>query len=82
MTNKPQVANKKNLATQKSQSAAFRKAARELGADESEEQFKETLRTLAKGKPSERGGLKLKRKNAKKFANYHCPGRTMMFLLN
>jgi hypothetical protein len=30
---------------------AFRKAARELGADESEERFKETLRTLAKPKP-------------------------------
>jgi len=30
---------------------AFRKAARELGAYESEEWFKETLRTLAKQKP-------------------------------
>jgi hypothetical protein len=29
----------------------FRKAAKELGADESEERFKETLRTLAKHKP-------------------------------
>lgn len=30
---------------------AFHKAARELGADENEDQFKETLRTLAKAKP-------------------------------
>lgn len=30
------------------QAKAFRKAARELGADESDERFKETLRTLAK----------------------------------
>jgi hypothetical protein len=34
------------------QAAAFRKAARELGADESYERFKETLRTLAKAKPA------------------------------
>jgi hypothetical protein len=33
------------------QAKAFRKAARQLGADESEERFKETLRTLAKAKP-------------------------------
>jgi hypothetical protein len=32
----------------KQQLAAFRKAAREIGADENEERFKETLRTLAK----------------------------------
>jgi hypothetical protein len=31
---------------------AFRKVARELGADESDERFKETLRTLAKHKPA------------------------------
>ncbi len=30
---------------------AFRKAARELGADENEERFKEALRTVAKAKP-------------------------------
>jgi hypothetical protein len=30
---------------------AFRKAARELGCDESEERFQETLRALAKRKP-------------------------------
>jgi hypothetical protein len=29
----------------------FRKAARELGCDDSEERFRETLRTLAKQKP-------------------------------
>jgi len=40
---KPQV--------EKSQIAAFRKAARELGADESDERFREALRTVAKGKP-------------------------------
>jgi len=36
----------------KSQVAAFRKAARELGAVQSDELFKETLRTIAKAKPS------------------------------
>lgn len=35
----------------KSQAKAFRKAARELGADNNEDQFKETLRTVAKAKP-------------------------------
>ena len=30
---------------------AFRKAARELGCDESEERFQEALRTVAKHKP-------------------------------
>ncbi len=30
---------------------AFRKAARELGCDESEERFQEALRTIAKRKP-------------------------------
>jgi hypothetical protein len=35
----------------KQQLAAFRKAARELGAEESEERFKETLGTLAKHRP-------------------------------
>jgi hypothetical protein len=37
--------------TEKDQAKAFRKAARELGCDENEERFKETLRTLAKQKP-------------------------------
>jgi len=36
----------------KQQVATFRKAARELGLDESEERFQATLRTLAKAKPS------------------------------
>jgi hypothetical protein len=39
---------KNNRENAKSQLAAFRKAARELGADESDERFRETLRTLAK----------------------------------
>ena len=33
------------------QAAAFRKAARELGADASDERFKDVLRTVAKAKP-------------------------------
>lgn len=33
------------------QAKAFRKAARELGADGDEERFKEALRTVAKAKP-------------------------------
>jgi hypothetical protein len=41
-TNKP--------APDKAQVAAFRKAARELGCDESEERFQEALRTIAKQK--------------------------------
>lgn len=36
------------------QSAAFRKAARELGADESKEEFQNVLRTLAKAKPKDK----------------------------
>jgi hypothetical protein len=31
---------------------AFRKAARELGADESDDRFKDALRKIAKSKPS------------------------------
>jgi hypothetical protein len=34
------------------QAAAFRKAARELGADAGDDQFKGVLRTLAKQKPA------------------------------
>lgn len=41
-----------NRTTDKSQLAAFRKAARDLGADESKEGFENVLRTLAKAKPS------------------------------
>jgi len=37
-----------------SQVSAFRKAARELGADESDERFKDALRKIAKHKPLER----------------------------
>ena len=40
----------KQTVDDKSQVAAFRKAARELGLDESEERFQATLRTLAKHK--------------------------------
>jgi hypothetical protein len=32
---------------------AFRKAARALGADESDERFKDALRTIAKAKPQQ-----------------------------
>ena len=38
------------------QLAAFRKAARELGCDDSEERFKDALRTVAKAKPSSEKG--------------------------
>jgi hypothetical protein len=34
------------------QAAAFRKAARELGADKSDERFKDVLRKIAKPKPT------------------------------
>jgi hypothetical protein len=34
------------------QAKAFRKAARELGADTSEDRFKDVLRTIAKAKPA------------------------------
>ena len=34
------------------QAAAFRKAARELGADKSDERFREVLRIIVKRKPS------------------------------
>ena len=44
----------------KTQLAAFRKAARELGADEFDERFKETLRTLAKHKPQPQASKKKK----------------------
>jgi hypothetical protein len=42
---------KKQPTTQKSQLAAFRKAARELGCDDNEERFKDALRTVSKAKP-------------------------------
>jgi hypothetical protein len=41
----------KATAPDKTQVAAFRRAARELGCDESEERFQEALRTVAKQKP-------------------------------
>jgi hypothetical protein len=42
----------------KQQLAAFRKAVRELGADENEDRFKETLRQIAKKKTHERPATK------------------------
>jgi len=42
----------------KEQVAAFRKAARELGGDESEDKFKEALRTIAKAKPQSQTKIK------------------------
>lgn len=44
MTAKPKPDNKE-------QAASFRKAARELGCDDSEERFQGALRTVAKAKP-------------------------------
>jgi hypothetical protein len=41
----------KTRADDRKQAAAFRKAARELGADAGDDQFKGVLRTLAKAKP-------------------------------
>jgi hypothetical protein len=41
----------KKIQSPKEQVAGFRKAARELGCDESEERFREALRTIAKKKP-------------------------------
>lgn len=43
------------------QAAAFRKAARELGADASDEGFKDVLRTVAKAKPAPQPSKKSKR---------------------
>jgi hypothetical protein len=40
--------------TDDDQAKAFRKAARDLGADESEERFQEALRKVAKHKPPDR----------------------------
>jgi hypothetical protein len=42
------------------QAAAFRKAARELSADASNERFQDVLRTVAKHKPPERKPAKAK----------------------
>jgi hypothetical protein len=40
----------KQIQSPKEQAAAFRKAARELGADKSEERFQDALRKIAKHK--------------------------------
>jgi hypothetical protein len=42
---------KKTQGKPEDQMKAFRKAARDLGADASEERFQEALRTVAKAKP-------------------------------
>ena len=52
MTKTPNDHTKKN----KQQIAAFRKAARELGCDKSEERFQEALRTIVKTKPNPKKG--------------------------
>jgi hypothetical protein len=52
---KPQKAASQN-GKDKQQVAAFRKAARELGADATDERFKDVLRTVAKAKPSPEKG--------------------------
>jgi hypothetical protein len=48
MTKRAESAKKRDLG----QSAAFRKAARELGCDDNEDRFRDALRTVAKAKPS------------------------------
>jgi len=40
----------------RAQVKAFRKAAREAGADDNEERFKDALRTIAKARPSPEKG--------------------------
>ncbi len=45
------VKKSKEIQSPKEQIAAFRKAARDLGCDESEDRFKKALRTIAKQKP-------------------------------
>jgi hypothetical protein len=49
-------------ADNRQQAAAFRKAARELGADDSEERFQNVLRTIAKQKPESQTTSKKKGK--------------------
>jgi hypothetical protein len=46
------MAHAKREKQQSDQFQAFRKAAREAGADATDEQFKDALRTLAKAKPA------------------------------
>jgi chaperonin GroEL (HSP60 family) len=46
----------KTKANDRKQAAVFRKAARELGCDESEDRFRDALRTVAKAKPSPEKG--------------------------
>jgi hypothetical protein len=51
---------------QQRQIREFRKAARELGADASDEQFQAVLRTVAKAKPSSDQRVKSASNNRKK----------------
>jgi hypothetical protein len=44
----------KTQLSEREQASAFRKAARELGADQSDERFKDALRNIAKAKPIEK----------------------------
>jgi hypothetical protein len=48
-------------ASPKDQVQQFRKAARELGCDESEERFQEALRTIGKQKPKKAGDTPLRK---------------------
>jgi hypothetical protein len=50
MAKKSQV---KKAESERDQAAAFRKAARELGCDDSEEQFQGALRKIARHKPKD-----------------------------
>jgi hypothetical protein len=54
----PPMTTKKPPADDRKQVAAFRKAARELGCDESEDRFKDALRAVAKHKPPKDADLK------------------------
>lgn len=51
----------KSKSDDKAQVRAFRKAARELGCEDSEDRFKAALRTIGKAKPTEKGEKQKKR---------------------
>ena len=55
---------KKTKEPEQSQRERFEQAARELGCDESEERFDETLKRVAKHKPKDEAGRKRKPKTA------------------
>jgi hypothetical protein len=56
---------KHNSEPAKSQLSAFRKAARELGCEPDEKRFQDALRTVARGKPSEKPGKSHSERHAK-----------------